>query len=1046
MRKLAFSALFVALSVISYAQSLSFSLIIAPCNNNGTLQVNTTGLTPPITVTWQTYGTTGTTITHIATGTTIDVLNGYSGGPVYVSATDGTHTAANSYTGAPAFTYTLASTPEVCPVLGAISATVTGGTGPFTYQWYDTTTSATVGTGTPINLATGNYGVIITDAAGCVYGSQYQNDNTYIGYIAPYTVTLNATPANCTNGTAAVTSISSGAMLPVSYEWTNGASTSSISGLSTGTYGVIVTDALGCTPASSGTFSFAATSDTTFIFVPQSVAIVATVTPTPTTCTDTNGAVIAFGSGGTNPYSYLWSNGATTQSQTGLIAGTYSVIVTDANGCLGYGSTTVNTSTPITVTYTTNPSLCLSPTGDVTIAPVGGTAPYATLWYTTPTQVGVTATTLLAGDYNFRVTDATGCIRTGTVTVPPIDDITLSFTSTPALCTLSTGSLNVAAVGGVSPYTYSWSTGATTSSITSAAAGSYSITVTDALGCKVSKYPYLTNYSTMSVALTTTPASCIFNNDGAVTASAIGGTPPYSFGWSSGGTTSSIIDLSYGPYWTVVTDANGCTAYDYTYVPYDATATNCYCTIYGTVYNDLDTSCTFSGADVGIPNVQVYCSGIGYTYTNAAGVYSFLVPTGTYTVSETVLAFYPLSSCQNNNIVVSTTAASGCVDTVNFANVADTIHDIHISTWDYNQPVIGQDYTQVTVISNDGTVTEDSVLANYKTDGQLYTPAFTPSGIFNGSANFYNTASGFPSLVPGNNQLFYMDYIVPTNIPVNTTVLFVDSAAYKTPMSNWLTDYSPWNNVDYFTTTTVAAYDPNFKEVRPQGVGPTGIISYTDSTLEYMVHFQNTGTAAAQNIIVTDTLDNNLNWTSLRPEYMSAPCKVTLKQVATYKIATFTFSNINLPTEKSSQMASNGMFTYTIKINSGLPVGTQFRNHASIFFDYNEPVATNTTLNTLGTAAPTSTNNIQPVLLNTFTVYPNPANSSFYAAINSSSATPAQMTLIDVTGKTLINKTIALQAGTQTISTDVSQLAAGIYFVNLIQNGKIQTAKLVIMK
>jgi len=1036
MRKLAFSALFVAFSIISYAQSLSFTLVSPVCNDNGVLKINMTGLTPPITVNWNTYGTTGTTITHLVTGTTIDVLSGYSGGPVYVSATDGTNYAYNYYAGAPPFTYSIYSSPEVCPALGALSATAAGGTAPYTYQWYNAATSAVVGTGTPISLAAGTYGVIITDAAGCVFGSQYQTDsNSTVGYIAPYTVSLNATPASCTNGTASVIGISSGATLPVTYLWTNGASTSSISGLSTGSYGVLVTDALGCTANSSS------------VFVAQTVAINAPVTPTPTTCTDTNGAVIAFGSGGATPYSYLWSNGATTQSQTGLAAGYYAVTVTDANGCIGSGGAYVNTSTPITVTYTTNPSLCVTANGNATITPLGGTAPYTTMWYTTPAQTGVTATYLSAGTYDFKVTDATGCVQTGSVTVPPVDVISLSFTSTPALCTLATGSLNVAAVGGVSPYTYSWSTGATTPSISSIASGTYGITVTDGLGCKTTASPFLSNYSTMSVGLTTTPASCIFNNDGAITATAMGGTPPYSYGWSSGGSTSTITGLPYGPYWMTVTDAVGCNASDYTYVPYDASATDCYCTISGIVYNDADTNCTIDSGEVGIPNVQIYCSGIGYTYTNAAGYYSFKVPTGTYTISETVLAFYPLSACQNNNIVVSTTAGSGCINTVNFANTADSIHDIHISTWDYSKPVVGNVYTQVTVISNDGTVAEDSILSIYKPDGQLFAPSFTPSGIFNVASSYnYNTSNGFPTLNAGNDQVFYMNYNVPNDIPLNTNVVFVDSAAYKAPMSNWLTDYSPWNNVNYFTTTTAASYDPNFKEVSPKGTGANGLITYADSTLEYMVHFENTGTSPAQNIIVVDTLDNNLNWTSLRPEYMSAACKVTLQQVGLYKIATFTFNNIYLPTHTASPMGSNGMFTYTIKTNSGLPVGTQFKNHSSIYFDYNAPVVTNTTINTLGSTPPTATGNVVPVNVNSFIVYPNPANMSFNATINSSNATSALMEVMDVTGKTMISKTIAVQAGTQTISTDVSQLAPGMYFVNLNQNGKMQTAKLVIMK
>ena len=1036
MRKFTLVVLFMALAIVSRSQTLSFSLVTPPCHNDGLLTITATGLTPPLTVSWTTTGSSGTTITHTGVTGLFDALTGYSGGPVYVTATDGTNSATNSYGGMPPFHFSVAAAPEICPTPGSASVSVSGGTAPFTYQWYDLATSAIVGTGSPINLLTGQYGVMITDAAGCTYGTNDTYDSSVsaiIGYVPTFTLSTNATTANCTNGTASVVSISSGAVLPVHYLWNNGAMTAAIGGLTTGFYSVIVTDALGCR-------------DTGDVYVPQSVTISAPVTATPASCLDTNGAVIAFGSGGTPPYAYHWNNGAITQAQTGLSAGYYSVLATDANGCIGTGAGYVSVSTPIVVTYTSSPSLCTSPTGNATLAPAGGTSPYTILWYTAPPQTTPTATTLAAGNYNFKVTDAVGCVQTGTVTVPPVDVISLSFSSTPALCTLSNGSINVTAVGGVAPYSYLWNTGDTSANFTSHPSGGYMLTVTDNMGCKVTKYPYLPDYSPVSLGVSTTPASCIFTNDGSLTALPSGGTAPYAYGWSTGGTTATISGLPYGPYWFYVTDASGCTAENYTWLPFDSTTTDCYCTISGTIYNDTNSNCVQDAGEVGINNVQVYCSGIGYTYTDASGHYSFLVPSGTYTVSETVLAFYPLASCQSNAIVVTAAAATGCVHTVDFANTMDTIHDMHISTWDYSFPVIGSPYTQVTTISNDGTVEEDSVLAIYADDGRILTPTFIPSGVFTGPANHYNTAAGFPAMVPGQSSVYYSTYNVPTDVPIGTTLNFNDSIAYKAPLDNWLTDYSPWNNVDYFSTYVVAAYDPNFKEVSPKGSGPMGLITYADSTLEYMVHFQNTGTAPAQNIIVIDTLDNNLDWSTLRPEYMSAACKVTLQQIGSLKVAKFTFSNIFLPTKTSNDLRSNGMFTYTIKTMPGLPIGTQFKNRASIYFDYNAPVMTNQTLNTLGASSTTVVSNTAAEQKKSFTIYPNPANRSFYSVINSTSATSAEMSISDVTGKVLISKTIALQNGAQTISTNISALSPGVYFVTLNNNGKTETQKLVVIK
>jgi uncharacterized repeat protein (TIGR01451 family) len=463
------------------------------------------------------------------------------------------------------------------------------------------------------------------------------------------------------------------------------------------------------------------------------------------------------------------------------------------------------------------------------------------------------------------------------------------------------------------------------------------------------------------------------------------------------------------------------------------------------VFQDTNGNCLQDPGEIGIPNIQIYISGRGYTYTDANGNYSYQVPAGSYTVSETVLAYYPLSACQGNNFPISVGTASGCMQTVNFANRVDTIHDMHLSTWDYYQrPIPGHSYSQTTIVSNDGTVPEAGVLMSYKPDGQIFAPSFTPSRLFTGSPYRYTTDT-FPTITPGLSQQLLMDYIVPTNIPLGTNVIFKDSVAYDTPMTKWLVDYSPWNNVNYFTTTVASSYDPNFKEVSPKGTGPTGLISYTDSVLEYMVHFQNTGTWQAENVVVIDTLDDDLNWTSLRPEYMSAPCKVTLQQAGAKKVATFTFNNINLPTESSNPMGSNGMLTYTIHIKSGLALGTQFLNHASIYFDYNAPVMTNTTVNTLGTV-PSYVSNVSTGNYNSFVIYPNPASQSFNAVINSDETTSANMSLADVTGKILMNKTIAVQKGQQTITTDASQLAPGIYFVTFNEHGKVQTQKLVIMK
>jgi uncharacterized repeat protein (TIGR01451 family) len=392
------------------------------------------------------------------------------------------------------------------------------------------------------------------------------------------------------------------------------------------------------------------------------------------------------------------------------------------------------------------------------------------------------------------------------------------------------------------------------------------------------------------------------------------------------------------------------------------------------------------------------------------------------------------------------TAAAGCVNTVNFANTVTPIHDMHISTWNYTPPIPGNPYHQVAVVSNDGTVSESSILAGYAADGQLLAPTFTPAGIFTGAPYWYTTGTAFPAHVPGAATSFHINYIVPTTIPLGTAVVFKDTTVWQAPMSTWVSDYTPWNNVNYYSPVVVSSYDPNFKEVQPAGTGPTGIITAADTILEYMVHFQNLGTYKAKDVIVLDTLDNNLDWTSLHPVYQSHNCKVTMEQVGTYKVVKFAFNNIDLPAQMDDDIRSNGMFTYTIHRMPGLAVGTQIHNSASIYFDYNEPVKTNTTLNTIGGTTAIGVTEAIDEVANTFSVYPNPAQQTFNALISSESDAFADLTLSDVTGKVLITKSIRLRKGTQAIATDVSQLVSGLYIVNLSLNGKTQTQKLTIVK
>ena len=222
--------------------------------------------------------------------------------------------------------------------------------------------------------------------------------NTYIRYTSGITLKTTSKAANCTNGTAAVSSITGGTA-PYTFLWSNGANTDSISSLKAGSYGVTVSDAQGCYSSTS-------------VSVSQAYTISVTMSVKQPTCLQNDGSVISFGAGGVSPYTYAYNNGTQGQTACCLTGGTsISVIATDTKGCYGRYSTTLKSSTPITVTYITKPSSCITPTGSATLTIKGGTSPYRVGWSTYPSDSGTSVSNLPSGTYSFKVIDSKGVSR-----------------------------------------------------------------------------------------------------------------------------------------------------------------------------------------------------------------------------------------------------------------------------------------------------------------------------------------------------------------------------------------------------------------------------------------------------------------------------------------------------------------------------------------------------------------------------------------------------------------------------------------------------------
>jgi hypothetical protein len=1025
MKNLTLLLLFLAtVSQSVLAQTITGVFTVQPCNNDGVYTVNTTGLALPITYSY--YYNNSLQATHTNVNSTTDQLTNLSlinDGISCYAVSNGTGTQVFTQISAPFHFYTQA-TSAICPATtGVLNAVNVSGSGPFTFLWTNEQTLQTY-TGNNAVAPVGIYDVIITDqTTGCAI---VLNDSTTIYQQSNIITNYTSTQANCTNGTATVAA--SGGIAPYSYLWSNGANTTTITGLGQGYYQCTVVDAQGCQSNYGG------------VYVEQLVSIPVNTTITNATCIQSNGSALAFASGGVNPYTYSWSNGQTGNNATGLTGPTnYTVIATDANGCVGNGSAYVNVNTPINVTYTTTTSLCTAPTGTATLTINGGTAPYSVVWYTYPTSsTGLSITNVAPGNYSFQVTDAVGCIRTGSVVVSPVSSLFANISSTNPTCPSVIGSALVNAYGSNPPFTYAWNNGVSTTQITSVPEGSYTCIITDALNCSVIKSTYINSISPVNVSVSSTNTSCIYAADGAALATAFGGTPPYTYNWGGGITTASISGLTTGYKYVNVTDANGCNGAGHTTIQNANTTTSCYCTISGKVYYDANANCT-DESETGIENIMIHCSGFGYTFTDANGNYSFQVPSGTYTITQQINQYYPLAVCQNNNVSVSVVAATACTNTVDFANNIIVNHDLHITTASsFAPPIPGNVYQQKLIIKNEGTVAEVGVQLGYQHDGQLPFGSSSEANFLDNSGfgypNWFSIQSGFPTLNPGISNVIDLSYNTPTNIPLGTVIDFYDTVAKAAPINTeWLLDQSPWNNVNSLYPVVVSSYDPNFKEVSPQGVGAQGYIASSVTELDYVIHFQNEGTYFAQNISVVDTLDADLDWTTLRPGYSQYDYTTIVSETG---VVTFKFANINLPWKGSyGDALSSALITFSIKRKATNPQGTVFTNKADIYFDYNAPITTNTTTNTLNDAlASIETSAKIEDVANSVSVdlYPVPARDVINIKVNNATKDEvAILSIIDLTGKVVYSGKLNVTFGTFVVQQNISEIAKGTYLARI---------------
>ncbi len=415
--------------------------------------------------------------------------------------------------------------------------------------------SSTVSNPIASPTVTSTYTLTAYNAAGCA--------NTDEVIVNVYDLLLavsdtDATGCNVADGSAAV--IVSGGSGSYQYSWApGGQSTSSISNLEGGVYNVTVTDAnVGCSVTGTATVNEPAT----FTLSSTSTNI--------TSCNGSDGTIDLTVTGSTGPYMYSWSNGQLSEDITGLSEGSYSVAVTDTNGCTTTHTDSIMEPASIIVSAGSDVTACKGDTLSLNVntSATGATyswSPAASL--SNPTSPNPTLITAANQQYVVTVTDQYGCTGVDSVLVSVSDISTGGSVSNTTTCGGSDGIVNINATGGTAPYTYSW-TGpspftAATEDLTGLQAGVYTVVVSDATGCiDTASFP-VSDPSGITIILDsiTSPDNC-GGAVGAIYVTVSGGTMPYTYSWtgSTNATTEDITALGIGTYNLLVTDASGCSS------------------------------------------------------------------------------------------------------------------------------------------------------------------------------------------------------------------------------------------------------------------------------------------------------------------------------------------------------------------------------------------------------------------------------------------------------------------------------------------------------
>jgi len=985
--------------------------------HDGAINLTVGGGTPPYNYDWS-HNSSNQDVMFLAAGVytvTVTDNNGCSSTETFLVSSPSALAASTS------------STEAGCNTNGIATVSVTGGTSPYTYLWDD----PNMQTGSTANgLSSGAYLVVVTDANGCQV-----NASAFIGSTSGVEIeNSSSSPSSCSNDGSATVFATGGAQ-PYQYEWNTGQSTATITGIGAGQYTVTVIDANDCQDSETITVSATGGVD------------IASITSTPASCTN-DGTAMVSANGGAQPYQYAWNTGQATSSISGLVAGQYTVTVTDANGCQASGAVTVASEGGVDIVNIVSTSATCTEDGTASVTANGGAQPYQYFWDTG--QATASISNLGAGEYSVMVTDANGCQANAAVVVVSEGGVEITdVQTTPSSCAYD-GTASITATGGAQPYQYIWSNGEFTSSISGVAAGDYNVTVTDANGCFATTAVTVEEFTPLTIQnFSTNPASC--TDDGSATVFAAGGEEPYTYLWSDDDmqTTATAVELGAGDYTVIVTDANGCQ--EAMVVTIDGTP-------------GLNLSNTMSG--------DATCTNDGWCGVEPSGgtpPYSYLWNNPEHSMTSTI------TDLEAGSYVVTVTDANGCGavalitisggQPINLDNTSSTTASCTADgtatvtptggtppyqyVWNDTQAqqtatatgLAGGNY-QVTVTDVNGCSASRTVMVNSNSTMDLSGSTATATSCFGASDGSVTAVATGGS---GSYTYLWNDPAQQTT----ATAVGLSSRAYAVTVTDsegcqavWTIDVPQPEEIQVsFIVEEPSCFgiqDANLAAFVTGGTAPYEL-NWTDGSTEGL---ERSALAAGQyNLIVTDAV----GCTSEAMVEITEPTEIHVE------ISSSTPDSCNLNTGEVVLDVTGGTGTLSVFWNdANQQQGTtlshvRFGNYTALVRDANvcektKPVV----VEEVECGSATSINEFEDVL--EFSLYPNPLSGETLRLRFAEAPTEEmRVTLLDVTGKLMQEATIAAHDVEAEVQLNDSY-ATGVYYVQLQAGHQLSTRRLMIYR